>query len=320
MTNSASGTVSVVREAGRELPRRRGDQVGNEPRGCALSENGDSSCVANHTDGTISIIDTSSDEVVDTIAGRRQPGRDRGRRRPRLRHRLLRAPDRAGGPGEGFDDGKEGVVRTFTLANPANVSEITLSPLADSGFTADRSKFCNDTRDPDPVNQTFCPDLTGGPGDPDIVADPQAVFPNQLGSALVVRRQALPPEHRRAARAAALLQRERPGARRTSSTRRRSRSAPTARQPERADQDRADAGRPDRRASAGSSATTSSTSPRTRRCQNFLIVSRGGNYVLRAGLVGGKLDIGAPERRGPLPDRQHPERRRDRTATAGAPT
>ena len=29
-------------------------------------------------------------------------------------------------------------------------------------------------------------------------------------------------------------------------------------------------------------------------CQNFLIVSRGGNYVLRAGLVGGKLDIGAP--------------------------
>ncbi|MGH8473838.1 MAG: hypothetical protein ACREVJ_15595, partial [Gammaproteobacteria bacterium] len=31
------------------------------------------------------------------------------------------------------------------------------------------------------------------------------------------------------------------------------------------------------------------------RCKNFLIVSRGGNYVLRAKLKDGKLDIGAPD-------------------------
>ena len=37
-------------------------------------------------------------------------------------------------------------MKTFTLSNPGSVQEITLSPLADSGFTADRSNFCNNTR------------------------------------------------------------------------------------------------------------------------------------------------------------------------------
>src|SRR5262249_53537287 len=89
-----------------------------------------------------------------------------------------------GGPGEGFDNGKEGVVKTFTFSNPASVSEITLSPLADSGFTSDRSKFCNNTTDPDPVNQSFCPDVTAQPGDAKIVSAPQAAFPNQPGAPL----------------------------------------------------------------------------------------------------------------------------------------
>src|SRR5262245_24019717 len=167
VTNSASGTVSVIRRQGGSFRVVDEIAVGNEPRGCALSENGNVLLVANHTDGTVSLIDTGSDEVVGTAPVGGNPvaiAVDGGRVFvPDFYARLI-----AGGPGEGFDNGKEGVVKTFTLANPADVTEITLSPLADSGFTADRSNFCNATRDPDPVNQTFCPDLAGGPGDPDI--------------------------------------------------------------------------------------------------------------------------------------------------------
>ena len=50
-----------------------------------------------------------------------------------------------GGPGEGFDTGKRGVVNTFTVANPAVVNRITLSPLANVGFTANRTSFCPQT-------------------------------------------------------------------------------------------------------------------------------------------------------------------------------
>ena len=68
VTNSASGTVSVVRLAGRdrntviaEIP------VGTEPRGCALTPQGRFLHVANHTEGSVSVIDTQSQTVVDTV-------------------------------------------------------------------------------------------------------------------------------------------------------------------------------------------------------------------------------------------------------------
>src|SRR5262249_49115361 len=132
-----------------------------------------------------SLIDTGSDTVIDTIEVGGNPlaiavdG-------TRVFVTLFYARVIADGPGEGFDLGKEGVVKTFTLADPGNVQEITLSPLADSGFTADRSNFCNNTRTAGPpANQTFCPNVNGTPGDPSITQDPQGVFPNQLGSALV---------------------------------------------------------------------------------------------------------------------------------------
>ncbi|MGH8533589.1 MAG: hypothetical protein ACREV1_12880, partial [Gammaproteobacteria bacterium] len=101
--------------------------------------------------------------------------------------RLIPDPDGAGplvGGQEGFDDGKQGIVHSFPVNDADNITPITLSPLPDSGFPADRSKFCNNTTDPDPVNQVFCPDVNAGPGDEVITKDFQAVFPNQLNSAL----------------------------------------------------------------------------------------------------------------------------------------
>ena len=78
-----------------------------------------------------------------------------------------------------------------TLNNPpANTQRINLAPLADSGFTADRSKFCPQSPLL-PLPQTlhsdiFCPVGSNVPaGDPRITADPQAVLPNQLQSLLI---------------------------------------------------------------------------------------------------------------------------------------
>jgi YVTN family beta-propeller protein len=292
VTNSASGTVSVIQRQSGSFRVVDEIIVGNEPRGCALSENGGLLLVANHTDGTVSIIDTSSDDVVDTVPlggnptaiavdGDRVFVTD-------FFARLI-----SGGPGEGFDEGKEGVVKTFTLSNPASVSEITLSPLADSGFTSDRSKFCNATADPDPVNQAYCPDLTGGPGDPDIVADPQAVFPNQLGAALAcggklylpnIGAQPSPPLFFNV-NVQALVD-----------------VVDTATLAERTDlhvnlnaQIKTEPTPADPFTSLGRLFGNDLVDiAADGSCQSFLIVSRGGNYVLRARLVGGKLDIGAP--------------------------
>jgi hypothetical protein len=92
-----------------------------------------------------------------------------------------------GGPGEGFDTGKQGVVNAFTVANPSAVTRITLSPLANVGFTANRTSFCPQTN-PDlqrPDVALFCPDVTAPAGSPVITQDPQGAFPNQLLSALI---------------------------------------------------------------------------------------------------------------------------------------
>src|SRR5262249_51476606 len=180
VTNSASGTVSVVTRTGKGWRAIKEITVGDEPRGCAVSENGKTLVVTNHTDGTVSLIDTSSDEVsgmVDVGGNPYAIAIDGNRVFVTIFYaRLIQ-----GGTGEGVDDGKEAVVKPFLLPTRGNVQEIPLPPLADSGFTADRSNFCNNTRGAGPpVNQTFCPNPSGGPGDPTITQDPQGVFPNQL--------------------------------------------------------------------------------------------------------------------------------------------
>ena len=73
----------------------------------------------------------------------------------------------------------------FPVGSHAPITEITLSPLADSGFTANRANLCQ-LINPAAPNNTFCPDPTiADATNPIIAKDPQGVFPNQLKSALV---------------------------------------------------------------------------------------------------------------------------------------
>ena len=122
---------------------------------------------------------------------------------------------------DGFDDAKAGVIDTFTVgaavAGNAQVAQLKLLPFA-SGFAADRRQFCTKTREalevgvngekviffnsgangvPDAAdnnnlaNETFCPDVNsddaavGGA----IQKVAQKVYPNMLFSALVRGRQ-----------------------------------------------------------------------------------------------------------------------------------
>ncbi|MGH8611048.1 MAG: hypothetical protein ACREYF_03105 [Gammaproteobacteria bacterium] len=190
VTNSADGTVSVVERDGAGFTVTKEIPVGAEPRACALE--GNRLYVANYADGTVSVINTNSETVVDTITLGSNPAvainpaaiaiSDGTVFVTQFFARLI-----AGGPGEGFDDGKEGVVFAFPVGSHSPITEITLSPLANSGFTADRKNLCT-AINPVAPNDTFCPDPTiagADPTNPIITADPQGVFPNQLKSALI---------------------------------------------------------------------------------------------------------------------------------------
>jgi YVTN family beta-propeller protein len=111
--------------------------------------------VTNFTEGTVAIVDTNSRAVVDRVEVGGNPygitivGND-----VFVTRFFARLID--GGPGEGFDDGKEGVVQHFRRDN-FNLNEITLAPLNDSGFVANRVNLCQQFN-PMAPNNTFCPD------------------------------------------------------------------------------------------------------------------------------------------------------------------
>jgi hypothetical protein len=91
-----------------------------------------------------------------------------------------------GGPGEGRDLGKRGIVTAFPLAQ----TRIALNPLSNSGFTSNRVNFCPqfnpNIHPPHLTNPIFCPNVNvTNPNDPVITQNPQGVFPNQFASALL---------------------------------------------------------------------------------------------------------------------------------------
>ena len=148
--------------------------------------------MANHTAGTISVIDTSTRTVIDTIEVGGNPTAiaitddgDKTDDDERVFVTQFFAELIPGGPGEGFDEGKQGIVSTFDVDNPGVVTRMTLSPLADSGFTADRTNFCPQSASTPPHSDIFCPDLNAAPGSDTIIKDPHGVFPNQLHAALI---------------------------------------------------------------------------------------------------------------------------------------
>jgi YVTN family beta-propeller protein len=200
VTNGITGTVSVVNLVlGREVKQI---PVGTEPRGCALTPDGSLLYVANHTEGTVSIIVTS-DPLNPTLDGSVQVGRN---------PTAIAITDKGGsisddtvfvtqifaeldpnfkdpkfdGDGEARDLGKLGVVHAFPAgnANPP-ITKITLKPLPDSGFSANRvtpNNFCNTV--PPAQSNIFCPN-PDDPTDPVNTNNPQGVFANQLLSAVI---------------------------------------------------------------------------------------------------------------------------------------
>jgi len=195
VTNTASGTVSLIPLGGPDAFRVVAEiPVGTEPRGCAITPNGTRLFVANHTSGTVSIIDLVSRTVVSTVTLGGNPtavaitndndGEDTDERVFVTQFFAELLP---GGPGEGFDNGKRGIVHTFTVGSPSTITRIPLSPLSAVGFTANRSAFCPQTSaNPSALHSTiFCPDLSAAAGSTVITQDPQGAFPNQLFSALI---------------------------------------------------------------------------------------------------------------------------------------
>ena len=198
VTNGISGTVSVVNLGQRRVVTNI--KVGTEPRGCALTPNGQLLYVANHTEGTVSIIDTASRTVVGAVNVGRNPTAlaitNKGTGNisddtvfvtqifaeldPNFVDRTF------DGNGEMRDLGKRGVVQAFPAgnANPP-ITKITLAPIADSGFNASRTNFCPKAVNPQPHSLIFCPDPALPGTDPVNASNPQGVFPNQLLSAVI---------------------------------------------------------------------------------------------------------------------------------------
>jgi YVTN family beta-propeller protein len=201
VTNGISATVSVVDlvlgRVVKEVP------TGTEPRGCALTPNGNLLYVANHTEGTVSIIVTS-DPLNPILDGAVQVGRnptalaitnngdDDDADETVFVTQIFAElnPDfddpTFNGNGEARDLGKQGVVQAFPAgnANPP-ITKITLKPLADSGFNANRVSpfnFCSTAATAQSL--IFCPD-PDDLGNPINTSNPQGVFPNQLLSALI---------------------------------------------------------------------------------------------------------------------------------------
>lgn len=162
VSNGKDGTVSVI-DLTLVPPQEIAEiNVGSEPRGTALTPNGQKLYVANYGDGSVSVIDTSTNTVIRTIeleffGNAEDPfvlanpfaisisndgdGDDddetvlvadffaRGRQDLALDAR------------EGFDDGKEGLVAIIESGSDTITTVTQLSPVANTGFTADRTNF-----------------------------------------------------------------------------------------------------------------------------------------------------------------------------------
>ena len=197
--NGISGTVSVVDLVlGREVQRI---PVGTEPRGCALTPDGSLLYVANHTAGTVSIIVTSNplNPILDgTVQVGRNPtaiaitDRGAGNLDTVFVTQIFAELDPSfldpifDGNGEARDLGKRGVVHAFPVgnANPP-ITNIALSPLPDSGFSANRVSPNNFCDSPNGQSLVFCPRPDLPATEPENTNNQQGVFPNQLLSALI---------------------------------------------------------------------------------------------------------------------------------------
>lgn len=222
VTNAVDGTVSVI-DISKSTPALIGSpiKVGTEPRGIAITPNGKYAFVANHTAGSVSVISIHSNKVINTVQVGGNPmaisisnDGDQDDRDEVVYVTLFFSElvDPVNRP-DGFNDAKKGIVDYFNVGaaidtQPA-VAQLDVAPVANSGFTADRRQFCLNTRtilqdQGDQVffnagvnsdgngaaalaSAVFCPDTdsvdasTGGA----IGKVVQGAYPNQLFSAVL---------------------------------------------------------------------------------------------------------------------------------------
>jgi YVTN family beta-propeller protein len=140
VANRADATVVKITGLGADATAGAPVAVGSEPTGLALSPTGARLFVAEHAEGRVSVIDTASMEVIDTIDGPVNPrglavtndGDDEDD------DELLIVPEFFGEAqpgGEAEDDGRRGRVRIYALSDLSAQNPIVLTPV-DSGFGA----------------------------------------------------------------------------------------------------------------------------------------------------------------------------------------
>ena len=222
VTNAVDGTVSII-DLSTNTPSITGHSihVGTEPRGIAITPNGKYAFVANHTEGTVSVISLQTDSVINTVTVGGNPmaisisndgDTEDGDEVVYVTRFFSEVIDPVNRP-DGFNDAKQGIIDYFSVhsalqTHPA-VSQFTVAPIDNSGFAADRRQFCQNTRDilqdqGDVVffnsgvngdgdgaaalaSNVFCPDNNSVDASPTgaIAKDLQGAYPNQLFSAVL---------------------------------------------------------------------------------------------------------------------------------------
>jgi DNA-binding beta-propeller fold protein YncE len=220
VTSASDGTMSVI-DLTAATPRAVGSPlfVGLEPRGIAITPNGGFAFIALNTSGEVAIVRLATLEVLAPVKTGGNPfaiaiTNDGDHSDLDERVFVTRLFSEVIDPArpDGFDDSKQGIVDAFrvgdAVAGTAQVAQLLLKPLA-SGFAADRRPFCLNTRKAlqdagtvkffnsgaagtnDGASQlaqtTFCPDTSSSDisADGPIGKNPQNVYPNMLLSALV---------------------------------------------------------------------------------------------------------------------------------------
>ncbi len=217
VTNAVDGTLSTI-DLTANTPAVIGTplDVGVEPRGIAVTPNGTLAFIAGNTTGDVAVVNLSTNTVIGRVKTGGNPyaiaiSNDGDHNDVDERVYVTQLFGEVIDPArpDGFDDAKQGVVSSFRVSDAVTnaattpVTRLLLKPMA-SGFTADRRNFCGLTRDALQTagtvkffnsnadglgngaaalkNSTFCPDTTStdisdaGP----IAKSAQKVYPNML--------------------------------------------------------------------------------------------------------------------------------------------
>jgi DNA-binding beta-propeller fold protein YncE len=223
VTNAVDGTMSTI-DLTAATPVAVGNaiDVGDEPRGIAVTPNGTYAFIAGNTTGDVAVVRLSSNEVVGRVRTGGNPyaiaisnDGDRNDNDERVYVTQLFGELIDPARPDGFDDAKQGVVSSFrvgdAVANAASTTptRLLLKPLL-AGFNADRRNFCPLTRQALQAagtvvyfnsgaqgtnglgagalaKETFCPDVTSANIDPagPIGRVEQKAYPNMLFGALL---------------------------------------------------------------------------------------------------------------------------------------